>query len=156
MPTVREIVEHLGHRDVETYVQSGNVVFSPAAGGGRNLGSAIQAAIAAATGLEVQVLVRTGRELADVVSANPFAVADPTRLVVGFLGEAVEPAELGVGDLDMYAPDELVQIRRELFISVPNGQARSRLIEALTKRQMPTLVTLRNWRTVVALAEMTA
>lgn len=156
MPALREIVESLGHRDVETYLQSGNVVFTPGRAARSDLAPAIEAAIGGATGLEVPVLVRTGRELADVVSANPYTVDDPTRIVVAFLGEAVESSRLGLGDLGSYAPDELTQIGCELFISVPNGQGRSKLMEALTKRRMPTVVTVRNWRTVVALAEMTA
>lgn len=131
-------------------------MFTPAKAARGDLGPAIEAAIGDATGLEVPVLVRTGRELADDVSANPYTVDDPTRIVVAFLGEAVEPSRLGLGDLESYAPDLLTQIGRELFISVPNGQGRSRLMEALTKRRMPTVITVRNWRTVVALAQMTA
>jgi uncharacterized protein (DUF1697 family) len=156
MPALREIVESLGHRDVETYQQSGNVVFTPARGGRTDLARKLESAIAKETGLDVQVLVRTGRELAGAVAANPYPVDDPTRVVVAFLGQAVTPARLGLGDLDAYAPDELTQIRRELFISVPNGQARSKLMGDLTKRRQPTIVTVRNWRTVVALAELTA
>ena len=41
-------------------------------------------------------------------------------------------------------------------MSVPNGQGRSKLMEALTKKRLPTVVTVRNWRTVAALAELTA
>jgi uncharacterized protein (DUF1697 family) len=156
MPALREIVESLGHRDVETYLQSGNVVFTAAKGACRDLGPAIERTIADATGLLVPVLVRTGRELADVVSANPYAVDDPTRVVVAFLGKAVELSRLGLGDLSSYAPDDLTQVGRELFVSVPNGQGRSKLMAALTSGRTPTLVTVRNWRTVVALAEMTA
>jgi uncharacterized protein (DUF1697 family) len=156
MRVLRELVESLGHRDVETYLQSGNVVFTPASGSRGNLGPAIEAAIADATGLEVPVLVRDGGELAGIVSANPYPVVDPTRVVVAFLGEAVDPALLGLDDLGRYAPDELTQIGRELFISVPNGQGRSQLMGALTGRRLPTVVTVRNWRTVVALAELTA
>lgn len=156
MPALREIVESLGHRDVETYLQSGNVVFTPGKGARRTLAPRIEAAIAEATGLEVPVLVRTGRELGRVVSANPYAVDDPTRVLVAFLGDAVKLSALGLGDLGDYAPDELTQVRRELFISVPNGQGRSKLMESLTKQRLPTVVTVRNWRTVVALAEMTA
>ena len=156
MPALRELVESLGHGDVETYLQSGNVVFTPARGRRGDLAPAIEAAIGKATGFDVPVLVRTGRELADIVSANPYDVEDPTRVVVAFLGKAVKPARLGLGDLDSYAPDELTQVGRELFISVPNGQGRSKLMEALTKRRAPTVVTVRNWRTVAALAELTA
>ena len=69
MPALREIVESLGHRDVETYQQSGNVVHA-ARGGRKDLGRKLESAIAKETGLDVRVLVRTGRELAGVVSAN--------------------------------------------------------------------------------------
>ena len=155
MPALREIVESLGHGDVETYLQSGNVVFTPARAGRGDLAPAIEAAIGEATGFDVPVLVRTGSELAAIVSANPYDVGDPTRVVVAFLGEAVKLARLGLGDLDSYAPDELTQVGRELFISVPNGQGRSKLMEGLTKRRAPTVVTVRNWRTVAALAELT-
>ena len=156
MPALREIVEAVGHGDVETYLQSGNVVFTPARAGRGDLGRAIEAAIRDATGLDVPVLVRTGRELAAVVSANPYPVDDPTRVVVAFLGKAVEPSRLGLDDLGAYAPDELTRIGRELFVSVPSGQGRSKLMAALTKSRLPTVVTVRNWRTVLALAELTA
>ena len=155
MPALREIVEGLGHRDVETYLQSGNVVFTPAKAARKDLATPLEKAIADATGVAVPVLVRTGVELAAVLEANPYTVDDPTRVVVAFLGEAVEVGGLGLGDLGSYAPDDLTQIGRELYISVPNGQGRSKLMEALTKRRMPTVITVRNWRTVSALAEMT-
>ena len=155
MTELREIVESLGHREVETYLQSGNVVFRPAKGARGDLAPALERAIADATGHDVPVVVRTGKELADVLSANPYSVDDPTRVVVAFLGDAVEVSALGLGDLGSYAPDDLTQHRRELLISVPNGQARSKLMDALTKRRLPTVVTVRNWRTVEALAELT-
>lgn len=156
MPALRAIVESEGHRDVETYLQSGNVVFTPAADASRDLARSLEQAIAAQTGLDVAVVVRTGAELDRVVDANPYSVEDPTRLVVAFLADEVSPAQLGLRDLVDYLPDELTQVGRELFISVPNGQARSKLMEDLTKRRQPTTVTVRNWRTVLALAEMTA
>ena len=95
MPDLCAIVESLGHGDVETYLQSGNVVFTPAKGAGRDLAPGLEQAIGKATGLDVPVLVRTGRErLAKIVAANPYAVDDPTRVVVAFLGKAVKPAQL--------------------------------------------------------------
>lgn len=154
MPALREIVESLGHRDVETYLQSGNVVFTPASKKA-DLASGLSAAVAGQTGLDVAVVVRTGDELRRVVEGNPYPVDDPTKVVVAFLADEVELGDLALGDLSSYLPDELTLSGRELYVSVPNGQARSKLMEALTKRQLPTTVTMRNWRTVLALAELT-
>jgi uncharacterized protein (DUF1697 family) len=156
MPTLRKIVESLGHDRVETYLQSGNVVFAPGVDAPPDeLAAQLEEALTDATGLDVAVVVRTGAELAAVVESSPYAADDPTKVVVVFLGEALEPAQLGLGDLGGYLPDELTARGRELYVSVPNGQARSKLMEALTKRRLPTTVTVRNWRTVTALADLT-
>ena len=155
MSALRQIAESLGHEDVQTYLQSGNVVFTPAPDASSDLAAQIEQAITHATGLEVPVIVRTGKELAAVVESNPYPTDDPTKVVVAFLGEAVELGDLSLGDLGTYLPDELTLSGRELYLSVPNGQARSKLMEALTKRSLPTTLTVRNWRTVEALAELT-
>ena len=155
MPMLREIVESLGHTDVETYVQSGNVVFTPASEDS-DLAETLSAALAERSGLEVKVIVRTADELERVVEGNPYQVDDPTKVVVAFLADEVELGDLALGDLSSYLPDELTLAGRELYVSLPNGQARSKLMEALTKRRLPTTVTVRNWRTVLALAELTA
>jgi uncharacterized protein (DUF1697 family) len=76
--------------------------------------------------------------------------------VVAFLAEPVELEAFACGELDGYLPDELTLVGREIYVSVPNGQARSELMERLTARRLPTTLTVRNWRTVTALAEMTA
>ena len=143
MPALRAIVERLGHTGVETYLQSGNVVFAPRRKAPRDLAAQLEAAIADATGHDVPVVMRTAAELRKVVSACPYPVDDPTRVVVGFLRDAIDLGDLTIHD-------------RELFISVPNGQARSKLMEALTKRDTPTTITVRNWRTVRALAELSS
>jgi uncharacterized protein (DUF1697 family) len=104
----------------------------------------------------VPVVIRTAAELQEIVSANLYPVADPTRVVVAFLGEAVEVGDLGLGDLSAYLPDELAIVGREIYVSVPNGQGRSKLMRELTEKRAPTMLTVRNWRTVTALAELAA
>ena len=155
MPALREIVAGLGHEDVETYLQSGNVVLTPAGARAKGLEAELAAAIVEATGQDVGIVVRTGRELEHVVVESPYAVDDPTRLVVAFFSDAIGQAELGLGDLEAYAPDELTLSEKHAYVSLPNGQARSKLMEMLAKRKLPTVVTVRNWRTVTALAELT-
>ena len=114
MAVLRAVVESLGHADVQTYLQSGNVVFTPARGTRRELGPALARALRDETGLDVPVLVRTGRDLAKLVDANPYPVDDPTKVVVAFLGKALAPSQLGLRDLEAYAPDELTRIGRDI------------------------------------------
>jgi len=154
MSDLRSIVEGLGYTDVETYLQSGNVVFTPGKKGDH--AERLSEAIEKETGHKVAVLVRTAKELAGVMAANPYPVTDPTKVVVAFLGEQVELGQLGLGDLGPYLPDELTVHGRQIYVSVPNGQGKSKLMEALYRSRLPTTITIRNWRTVEALAEMTA
>jgi uncharacterized protein (DUF1697 family) len=155
MPELRAIVEELGHTDVETYLQSGNVVFAPKPRSPKDLAASLGAAVAEATGHDVAVVTRTGAELRKVVASNPYPVDDPTRVVVAFLAAAVDLDDLALGDLATYRPDELTIVGREIYVSVPNGQGRSKLMKALTESRLPAALTVRNWRTVTALAELT-
>lgn len=154
MQELRDIVAGLGHTDVETYLQSGNVVFTPSKQVPKDLAGSLAAGITASTGHDVPVVVRTGAELRRIVSGSPYPVDDPTRVLVAFLAKRVALGKLGLGDLDDYLPDELTVAGRQIYVSVPNGQARSKLMEKLTARRLPTTLTVRNWRTVCALAEL--
>ncbi len=119
----------------------------------------IEQAIAGAFGFEVDVLVRSGAELAAVIAANPFAeqaAADPTRVHASFLADQLDPAALDELETGRFAPEEVVAGDRVLYLHLPDGIGRSKLAAALTDRRLGTLATARNWRTVEALADLLA
>lgn len=150
MADLRAVVESLGHTDVATYLQSGNVVFTPT--GRADHGTAITQALREAVGMDVGVLTRTGAAMAGIVAANPYERDDPTKVVVTFLASAGAPPDL---DLAAFAPEGLTVHGTEVYLDVPFGQARSPLLAALAKVTTDDgLATSRNWRTVLALAEM--
>jgi len=153
MADLRAVVESLGCADVETHLQSGNVLFSPPEGAGRDLGAEISEALAAAVDLSAVVQIRSGAEMAAVVAANPYQRADPTKVVVTFCPTPQQPPDL---DLAAFAPEGLTVIGREVYLDLPYGQARSPLLAALAK-SVPDdgQATSRNWRTVLAIAERT-
>ena len=156
MADLRAAVESLGHTDVETYLQSGNVVFRPGGRRTTGLGEEISAALEASTGLRAAVLTRTGTQMAAIVEANPYAREDPTKVVVTFLATRAKGPPAGL-DLDAFAPEGMTVHGTEIYLDLPHGQARSPLLAALAKagpddgRQ-----TARNWRTVLALRDMSA
>lgn len=117
-----------------------------------HLGEAISNRLRETFGVNVPVLTRTGAEMASIVAANPYQRDDPTKVVVTFLAANGVPPDL---DLDAFAPEGLTLHGREMYLDLPFGQGRSPLAEALTKFDDGTQ-TARNWRTVLALKEMSS
>ena len=152
MADLRKLFAALGAEDVATYVQSGNVVFksgAPAAG----LAQSIERRIADELGLRVTVVIRTAPELAEIVSANPFADrgAEPTKLHVVFLAEKPAAARVRALDATRGEPDEFRVVGREIYVHYGDGMGQSKLVIPAAK-----LGTARNLNTVATLAKMAA
>lgn len=93
MDELRTLFEALGYDDVETYIQSGNVLFETVETDEGALREEIHDAIEDEFGYDISVMIRTRAELAGVVSGQPFDVPGPdgVRNYVTFLHE--EPTE---------------------------------------------------------------
>jgi uncharacterized protein (DUF1697 family) len=155
MADLRALFDDLGAEDVETYVQSGNVVFK-SADGAEKLARAIERKIRRDLGLSVTVLVLTRPQLTKVLGSNPFAKAkkEPAKLHVTFLAE--KPARNRVGKLDpeRAKPDEFRLVGRQVYLHCPNGYGRTKLTNAYFEKQLGVAATTRNWKTVTKLAEL--
>jgi uncharacterized protein (DUF1697 family) len=152
MADLKELVAALNAQDVETYLRSGNVVFSSTASPAQ-LATEIEKRISRDLGLDVSVLLRSKSELEKVVAGNPFA-GDVTKLHVTFLAEAPKRSLVGTIDAERFAPDELRVFRREVYLHCPNGYGRSKLSNAFFEKRLGVAATTRNWRTVTELARL--
>lgn len=154
MSDLRVLVSELGYSDVHTYIQSGNVVFTSTQRSPAKIESAVEAGLLDALGLDTSVMVRTAKDLQQIVRDNPFARKnfEPTQLVVVFL--KAKPKRQGTVDVSKYGPEEVIAKGRELFIHYPNGQGRSKLANAVLERELATPGTARNWNTVNKLLEL--
>lgn len=152
MADLRTIVEDCGYGPAQTYIQSGNVVLSSATDGPDDVAGVLRASIAEAAGIDTSVIVRTAGELSAVVARSPYLARgeDPAHLHVLFLSGEVTP---DLSDLDRFAPDEATVVDREIHLYLPDGPGRSKLAEQLT-RKGGSPGTMRNWRTVTKLVEM--
>jgi uncharacterized protein (DUF1697 family) len=157
MAELRELHLGLGLADVETYRQSGNVVFT-ADSTPERLSAAIERAVMERLGHgDVDVLVRRADELQAVVGGNPFlrAGADPSTVHVTFLKDP--PAhEIPVLDAGRFAPDSFEIAERAVYVHCPAGYARTKLDNGFFERLTEVRATTRNWATVTALAGLTA
>ncbi len=72
MADLRVVMTSLGHSDVSTYIQSGNVVMTSSRSDRATMMSEICAGIERAHGLSVSAVLRTPDELGASLAANPF------------------------------------------------------------------------------------
>jgi uncharacterized protein (DUF1697 family) len=157
MPELRTLVEELGCTDVGTYLQSGNVVLRSDRGADA-LTKAVEQAIRGELGLDVAVVVRSRRQLERLVAANPFVRprARENTLYATFLAEKPDPDRVRRLRDESFEPERFELVGQDVYLLFPGGYGRSKLSNALLERRLGVPATTRNWRTVTALAELTA
>lgn len=156
MKELAGIFTNLGASDVLTYIQSGNVVFRAGAALARRLPAAVTSAISKRFGFEVPVVVRTAEELREVARANPFlrAGAEVGSLHVAFLASKPGIARVDSLEVDCSPPDRFELRGREIYLCCPNGIGRTKLTNAYFDSKLATTSTVRNWKTVLKLVEL--
>jgi uncharacterized protein (DUF1697 family) len=145
-----------GCGDVTTYIQSGNVVFSANAKVVAGLGSVIAARVEERFRLRVPVVLRTAAEMEKVIRGNPFLLdgADGETLHVCFLADLPDADKVAGLDAGRSAPDEFAAVGREIYMRLVKGVSGTKLTNAYFDSKLKTVSTMRNWRTVLKLAEM--
>jgi uncharacterized protein (DUF1697 family) len=145
-----------GCENVQTYIQSGNVVFCANASRASTIGTAISEHIQKKLGLRVPVVIRSRDDMAKVVKGNPFLrnVISPETLHVVFLADEPDGARVNSMDESRSPGDSFIVRGREIFLHLPNGAGRSKLTASYFDSTLKTISTQRNWRTVTTLFDM--
>ena len=159
MPELKQLFVDLGHEDVTTYIQSGNVVFRP----GRRvpadeLVDELEEAVAGKLGVPASVLIRTDTQLDKVLRSNPFVDkgADPSKLHVTFLAEAptkktADAVAVPAGETDEFS---VASGRKEVYVHCPNGYGRTKINNTFFEKKLGVAATTRTWNTVNKLLEL--
>jgi uncharacterized protein (DUF1697 family) len=155
MPALRALLASAGFEDVQTYVQSGNVVLSTDLEPDQ-LERATERLIANQFGFEAEVVARTRDELAEVVERNPLGdvATNPKRYQVSFLSDELDPERVATLASAATGSERFVALGRELYAWHPEGVARSKLWAKLAGPGLGVKATARNWTTVTTLLEM--
>ena len=146
----------LGCDDVRTYIQSGNVLFRMSPTLGEDISSLISSSILSRFGYRVPVATRTAQDLQEIVQANPFleAGAETDKLHIAFLADLPDSAHVESLDPNRSPVDEFAVLGREIYLYCPNGLARSKLTNNYFDSRLSTTSTMRNWKTVLKLLEL--
>lgn len=158
MAELRAALSAQGLEAVSTVLQSGNV-FLDSPEPERAVAATVRATILGAFALDVAVVVRSQRELAEIADSNPFEGlerGDPATFYVAFLDAVPPDGKVALLDPDRSAEDAFVVSGREVYLHYPRGSGRSRLTLGYLERVLGTSGTARNWRTVQRLATLLA
>ena len=156
MAELREVCAELGWEKVETYIQSGNVVFE-AAGKAEALEAALEKAVAKRFGFERPVIVRSAAQWADYAKGSPFPEAErdePNRLMLGLSKNPPKAEAPAMLEAKAAAGERVKRERDALWVHYPGGAGTTKLTPALFDKAAGSPVTQRNWRTVLKLQEM--
>lgn len=160
MDALRTLLSELKLQNVQTYIQSGNIVFDcittdtealevPASVTDL-LSKKIAVVIEKQFGFEVPVITMTLEDLKQSVEGNPFLKdksKDVSFLHITFLTEVPQDVLFKTIDGNKYLPDEIQLINKTLYLYCPNGYGKTKLHNAFLENKLKVTATTRNWKT---------
>lgn len=157
MAGLRAMLQDLGHTGVHTLLNSGNAVFSAAAGSPSQLATEIAGALQARFGVLTPVIVKSAAEFAAIVARNPIVppAAENARFLVAFTMDNTRLQALASLQPLLQAQERLAVTEQAAYLHCAGGLLQSRAAEALLGKAGRHLTT-RNWGTTLKLAALLA
>ncbi len=151
MSDLKTLYESLHFHKVQTYIQSGNVIFANSLNEANVLARQIEQAILKTFSLEVAVLVMEASTFKEIINNNPFKTQDPSKVLVTFLASVPDHSAIESIRAARQPTEEIKQIGQYIYLYCPNGYGHTKLSNAFIERKSGATATTRNWRTVTKL-----
>src|SRR5260370_14529869 len=151
MEQLRKSFEALRLGDVQTYVQSGNVVFKALQQSSEILANKIREKIARDFGFSVSVIIRSSAEVRGAIKNNPFLKQrgiGSSKLNVTFLSKAPEKDRLKALEALTAKPDQFRHSGTEVYLYCPDGYGRTKLSNNALERGVAVNATPRTLNTL--------
>jgi uncharacterized protein (DUF1697 family) len=148
------VFQTIGYENVQTYIQSGNVVFSSDEKVVAKIKARIKTEILGKMGFDPTVLILSPKQLLDAIFHNPFPTNEGKALHFFFFESQINQASAKSLKTLQGPTEEFKLGEKVMYLYAPEGIGRSKLASTVEKK-LDTLVTARNWNTVSKLAAMT-
>ena len=157
MSDLRTSMIKVGFEGVQTYIQSGNLVFQHPEKDRTTIEKIIHELIKTEFGFEVAVLVKSRADFEFLINHNPFLRirdVDIGLLLVGFL--FVIPSPDLLKNLEKIKPSgEHIHIRDNyVFMYYPDGYGKAKMNINYLENKLKVQATARNWRTINTLLSL--
>ena len=154
MEALREMYSALGFKNVQTYIQSGNVFFQEEKTEKEKLKKRIAEKISEVFGFDVSMLILEIDELRKIIQANPFPAKEnkeTSRMYVTFLSSKPSKENMEKINEDMFFPEEFVIINKAIYLYFPEGYGNTKLSNNFFENKLKVTATTRNWKTTLEL-----
>ena len=157
MNELKQLLEKLGFSAIQTYIQSGNVIFQTTINDVKKIENMISKGVLDRFTHEVPIVVLDRAEFRKITDENPFILdnsMDLSHLHVTFLSDIpTMEAYTEIKDLD-FKPDEFQLVNRAVYLYCPLNYSKSKLTNGFFEKKLGVEATTRNWKTVAVLFEM--
>lgn len=156
MADLSRLFSSLGFSNVQTYIQSGNVIFDwNEEKSAAEIEAIIHKAIQEHYGYEVPVIIRSIKEIEEVILNNPFATGDNIdQLFLCFLKVEPHPLQLEKIKEFSFLPDDFHISGKHVYGVFEKKFSDSKLGIPFFEKHLKTSATARNWKTVNKLLEL--
>lgn len=157
MDALKKALENYGFKNVQTYIQSGNVFVDSDEENAASVGFQIKQEIFKVFGYEVPVIVINQTDLEACFSNNLFlneTNVDTKKLYVAFLSKEISSGAMNDLKMSQVKPDEAQIDGNKIFIKYDVGAGKTRFDQKYIEKKLNLVATIRNWNTVTKLLEM--
>ncbi|MCJ7465632.1 MAG: DUF1697 domain-containing protein [Maribacter sp.] len=157
MMELRTVLGKFDFKDVQTYIQSGNIVFGSPETKTAILEDKIKAAIFQGFGIQVPVLVKSGKELEEIFDGNPYTDHDDikdNKIYFVILKEKASATNTQGLEKESYENEKFVVTENCVYLACARGYGNAKLNNNLLERKLKVEATTRNYRTLQKLIEM--
>lgn len=157
MEALKSTLEAIGFQNVQTYIQSGNVLLDSDEENAAAVGFTIKQEIFKTFGHEVPVVVIGKLDLEACFKNNPFlteAAVDFKKLYVAFVSATLRSDSMNDLKMSQVKPDEAFIDTSRIYIKYAVGAGKTRLDQKYIEKKLNVTATIRNWNTVTQLLKM--
>ena len=150
MNILQKQYENMGFRNISTYLQSGNVIFSSDCSSKNELQQNISQQIEKNFALIVPVVVLTVNDLKQIINKNPFGkdhTKNPSFLHITFLASIPDTYNHEAIENKKQPGEEIAFSDAAVYLYCPNGYGKTKLTNTFLENRLKVVTTTRNWKT---------
>lgn len=154
MTDLKLLFESLGFKEVTTYIQSGNVIFTTEKE--TNLATKIIKGIEENYGFFVPVLVKNASELEEIVSKSPFFGEKLKKSYFILLQEKPSSEHIELTTIFSNPIEEFYITENCVYVYYSQGAGKAKLGNNFFEKKLSVTATARNYNTLVKLIELSS